>query len=259
MGSVLAAAAPGVLAQPSGVRSAFETGNRRYAEGDYAGALRQYETVLESGWAGGALYYNVAGAHARRGHTGQAVRYYEKARRLLPEAASESERLQHNLGVVRSRTEAPPPAPPSVQATARETLTAWFPPFGYVVLGLLAHLGALAWWAGRRAAPERQQQRLRPGAGPAALLAAGLLTAGLGIWLAAPPPAGSGRTVALRGPLTLHAAPDARADSAAAVPEGTVLRLTERSDEGGGGGGWARVRSSRGDEGWAPTDALGDI
>jgi len=245
-GSVVFAALP-TVAQPTGVRSAFETGNRRYAEGDYAGALRQYDTVLESKWASGALYYNVGGAHFRRGNLGQAVRYYEKARRLLP---AESQRLQHNLGVVRSQIEAPPPVPRSVLAVARDGLTAGVPPLGYVVAGLLVYLGALAWWVHRHATTDR---RFRPGAETTACLAAGLLVAGLGVWLAAPSP--DGRAVALRDPLTLRAGPAARADSAAAVPEGTVLRLTGRAD----GSDWARVRSPRGDAGWARTDALGDI
>ena len=237
------AAAP-AAGQPAPVQRAFEDGNRRYAEGDYAAALRRYEQALESGWASGALYYNVAAAHYRLGRAGQAVRYYEKARRLLPA----SERLQHNLSVVRSQIEAPPPAPRSFRATAWERLTALMPPVGYLAVGLFVFLGALAWWVRTNGEGGR---RFRPGPLSAALLAAGLLVAGLGLVLSAGP--AERRAVAVRGPLTLRSAPSASADSTAALPEGTVVNRTERR------GGWARVRSSRGDEGWADAGALGGI
>ena len=240
---VLAATMP-ATAQPAEVQRAFEKGNRHYADGEYAAAIEQYDRVLESPWASGAFYYNVAGAHYRLGHTGQAIRYYEKARRLVPQ----NERLQHNLSVVRSQVEAPPPVPRSFRALAHERLTAFMSPLGYLGIGLVLYLLALGWWVRTR---RRADERLRPAAGTAALMAAGLLVAGVGLALSASPD--RGRAVALQGPLTIRSTPAPDADSTAALPEGTVLRLTGRRD------GWAQVRTSRGETGWVQHEALGEI
>lgn len=241
---LLAVTSPVAAGPPASVQRAFEQGNRRYAAGDYETALHRYEAVLESNWTSGALYYNLANTHYRLGHAGQAVRYYEKARRYLPG----NERLQHNLSVVRSRLEAPPPLPPSFRTTVQERLTAFMPPVAYLAVGLVLFLLALARWVQTSTKPATP---FRPRRTVLALLMAGLLLAGIGLVLSAP--SGEGRAVALRGPLILRSAPRTAADSTATLPEGTVLRLLERRD------GWARVRSSRGDEGWSATEPLGEI
>lgn len=230
--------------QPAEVRRAFEEGNRQYAAGDYKAALREYETVLASSWTSGALHYNVAGAHYRLGNLGAAVQHYEKARRLLPDR----KRLQHNLSVVRGQAQTPPPARRPVLARARASVRSWVSPLMLFAAGAVLFLASLAWWA--RSSSDAEA-RFRPRGTVAALMGGALGLAALGLALSVP--VDDGRTVALRGPLTVRSAPAPEADSTAALPEGTVLRLIGRE------GDWAKVRSSRGTSGWAPADALGGI
>ena len=51
----------------------FDEGNRRYQEGDYAGAVELYERILESGLESGELHYNLGNAWFRLGELGPAI------------------------------------------------------------------------------------------------------------------------------------------------------------------------------------------
>lgn len=78
----------------------FDEGNRRYQEGDYAGAVELYERILESGLESGELHYNLGNAWFRRGELGPAILHYERARRIMPR----DDDLLANLELARSMT-----------------------------------------------------------------------------------------------------------------------------------------------------------
>ena len=72
-------------AGPAAAQEAFfDEGNRRYQEGDYAGAVELYERILESGLESGELHYNLGNAWFRLGELGPALLHYERARRIMP-------------------------------------------------------------------------------------------------------------------------------------------------------------------------------
>lgn len=78
----------------------FDEGNRRYQEGDYAGAVELYERILESGLESGELHYNLGNAWFRLGELGPAILHYERARRIMPG----DDDLAANLELARSLT-----------------------------------------------------------------------------------------------------------------------------------------------------------
>ena len=78
----------------------FDEGNRRYQEGDYAGAVELYERILESGLESGELHYNLGNAWFRLGELGPAILHYERARRIMPR----DDDLRANLELARSLT-----------------------------------------------------------------------------------------------------------------------------------------------------------
>ena len=78
----------------------FDEGNRRYQEGDYAGAVGLYERILESGLESGELHYNLGNAWFRLGELGPAILHYERARRMMPR----DDDLRANLELARSLT-----------------------------------------------------------------------------------------------------------------------------------------------------------
>ncbi len=91
------AAATGSL---SGQEEFFREGNRRYQEGDYAGALENYRAIVEAGFESGSLYYNIGNAYFKLGDLGRAILSYERARRLAPRDAD----VLANLELARSLT-----------------------------------------------------------------------------------------------------------------------------------------------------------
>ena len=72
---------PGVIAAQ---QTLFDEGNRRYQEGDFAGAITSYGAVLEGGFESAELYYNLGNAHFRLGEVAEAIVSYERAARLDP-------------------------------------------------------------------------------------------------------------------------------------------------------------------------------
>ncbi|ACF15040.1 TPR repeat-containing protein [Chloroherpeton thalassium ATCC 35110] len=79
----------------------FREGNRLYSRGQYQKALESYNNLLDLGYESGALYYNMGNAYYKLHKTGQAVLYYEKALKLMPD----DEDLKNNLELAHLRTQ----------------------------------------------------------------------------------------------------------------------------------------------------------
>ncbi|MCK5127471.1 MAG: tetratricopeptide repeat protein [candidate division Zixibacteria bacterium] len=62
----------------------FETGNDYYSNGDYKGAIAEYEKVIQAGYQSPELYYNLGNSYFREGLLGQAIGNYIRAKRLDP-------------------------------------------------------------------------------------------------------------------------------------------------------------------------------
>lgn len=83
--SVLLFVSNGVYAENT--ESLFASGNSKYEQGDYAGAIADYEKARLTGKVSAALYYNLAGAYFKYSDVGRAVLNYERARELSPRDA----------------------------------------------------------------------------------------------------------------------------------------------------------------------------
>ncbi len=62
----------------------FQQGNAHYQNGDYAAAERCYLQLLDKGVTGSSVYYNLGNASFKQKKLGEAIYYWEKARRLAP-------------------------------------------------------------------------------------------------------------------------------------------------------------------------------
>ena len=71
----------------------FLEGNAFYQQGKLEDALKRYETILDRGFVSGELFYNIGNVHYRSGHIAEAILFYERARRRMPQ----DEDLRHNL------------------------------------------------------------------------------------------------------------------------------------------------------------------
>ena len=228
------------------VLSSFREGNQRYEAGDYTGALEAYRQVLASDYESAALYYNMGNAHYRLDELGQAVRYYERARRLMPGQA----RIQHNLNQVKNRT---------VDSFAERSASSWerwwrravveVGQLGFFAGGLLfcflaAGLICYGIWVGR------SSSWLRGAIGGAGGLAALLLVAAFGASLE---PTLRRQAVVTAEETPLRSRAQSSAASEQAVHEGLLLEVL-RTD-----GGWTQVRLPDGKTGWLRSDNVTGI
>lgn len=237
-------------AQMPDVRAAFEEGNARYAERDYAEAVLAYERAEAAGYVSAALYHNLANAHVHLGQLGQAVCFYEKARRLAPD----DPRVRHNLETVRGRLDDPlvaaPPAPGLV-AAARHWPAGWSLGLGLALTWLgVAALTAHAWPRPAEDDAPHFGGWLKATGG--LLLVAGLLFAALG-WAASYAEALDRRTVVVASDAALRPAPAADGTPVTVLPEGSVLRLRRRRAR------WAEVALPDGTTGWLDATAVADV
>ncbi|EDP96689.1 tetratricopeptide repeat protein [Kordia algicida OT-1] len=63
----------------------FESANTAYNDGNYAEAIAQYKSILETGNHSAAIYYNLGNAYYKSNEIGPSVYYFEKALQLSPD------------------------------------------------------------------------------------------------------------------------------------------------------------------------------
>ncbi len=75
------------------VEDILQKGNTYYREGVYYKAIEEYKKLVDEGYVGTSLFYNLGNANYRIGKIGYAILYYEKALDLSPS----DEDVKHNL------------------------------------------------------------------------------------------------------------------------------------------------------------------
>ena len=74
----------GIVSATSVQDSLFRAGNEHYHNGQYEEALDTYHQVIDLGYESPALYYNMGNCHYKLSHIGQAILFFERAKRLSP-------------------------------------------------------------------------------------------------------------------------------------------------------------------------------
>ena len=74
--------------------------NQLYSKGHYQEAASTYQQLVDQGYSGSSLYYNLGNAHYRLGNLGYAIYNYEQALRIAPRDGD----IRANLLFVRSQT-----------------------------------------------------------------------------------------------------------------------------------------------------------
>jgi tetratricopeptide (TPR) repeat protein len=82
------------------VNSTLETADGYYRSGNYQSAVDEYLTLVDKGFEGTSLFFNLANAYYRIGKLGFAILYYEKALKLSPN----DDDVLHNLSLAKMST-----------------------------------------------------------------------------------------------------------------------------------------------------------
>lgn len=222
----------------------FHAGNEAYAQGEYEEAIAAYRDVLEAGYVSGALYYNLGNAYYRAGQVGQAIRYYEKARQLIPQ----NPRLLHSLEVVRDQIGAD--VPTRTQPGGFVVLAQQIPVTGLLIVGLLLYAVGVVVWAYRRwAAPGLRAPYQYGSIGALAFglfLVVVALTASYMQTL-------DRRAIIITPSASLHEAPQAGAPADTTLREGYMVRIQRKRR------GWTRVELPGGTVGWIAEENIGEV
>ena len=73
-----------LLGSFSVVAADFDSANRLYEKGDYAGAATAYDQITRSGQASPALYFNLGNSYFKNNQLGRAIAAYSQAEALAP-------------------------------------------------------------------------------------------------------------------------------------------------------------------------------
>jgi len=233
------------LAQVDVAVQHFDAGNQRYLAGDYSGAISAYESALNSGYTSGRLYYNLGNAYFRMDELGQAIRYYEKAHRLLPE----NRKLAHNLRIARGRTTGQfSQLPAQIWTVWWRNLTAFMGARGMFYSGFFFYLIAMILLGIRILRGTRNGWRRR--ARTVCVVVGGVLIAAA---FTASVEAASFRTAAVIAEASLRTDPNGTATVEMVLHEGVVVEALHRRS------GWVEVRLPNGASGWVRAQVLAEI
>lgn len=89
------------------IAALFADANALYQKGDFAGAERGYRQLVEKGFEGGALYYNLGNACFKQKKLGEAIYFWHKAKQELPGDPDVRENLELANLLVVDRVEVP--------------------------------------------------------------------------------------------------------------------------------------------------------
>jgi tetratricopeptide (TPR) repeat protein len=230
----------------------FARGNAAYARADYAAAIQEYETLIESGVMDPTVSYNLAAAHGSLGRYGQAIRFFERCLLLAPgdEAAERGLKLARDaLGERQAREQGE-----AIVAERPPLSSALFASFGREPLAWTLLVSAWAWSIALLVLKYARGEALRLGLGlTVSFFVLSSLVSGFGLWAKSDFGAAGRRAIVLRDHAPLREGPDAAARLSRELAEGESVRVLS-SD-----GHFARVQLGRGSEGFVPAADVGEI
>jgi len=244
--AVLLTFAPMARAQDAASVRTFDEGTAALIDGRFHDALRAFETVEMNGWESDGLFYNMALAHYRLDHLGQAVRYLEKARAL-----NESDpRILHSLTIANQRqADRFSTLPDPFWQSAQAWLVEWIPVRMAFLVGVLCWFGFVGTWLARTVA-NMDGEWWRRGRNTAFAVGLILIVHALASSFWPPHP---DRSVVLSDTLVLREQASPDATEVVEVHEGLIVEVRASSPD------WDLIEIPNGTRGWVPASSLGDI
>ena len=96
---LLAKSSPAAVV-PTEAGETMLTANQLYEAGQFTQAAQVYQQLVDQGYVGSTLFYNLGNAHYKQGDYGRAIANYRRAQRLDPRDAD----IEANLALARAQT-----------------------------------------------------------------------------------------------------------------------------------------------------------
>lgn len=248
----LALVLPAARAHADSLRDTFARGNAAYGRADYALAIQEYETLLESGVVDAVVSHNLAAAYGSQGKYGQAIRYFERALREAPgdELARAGLKLARELLGERQAKE----RGEAIVAERAPLSSALFAGISDDALGVLALLSSVLFGTALLLLRVARAEAQRIGLGIALSVGFVLgLVSGFGLWAKRDFGAPGVRAVVLAEHAQVREGPDPAARLSSELSEGESVRILAKEGE------FVRVQLARGGQGYVANGSLGEI
>jgi len=237
-----------VVFAESSVKDLMKQANEFYVKGQFEEAIKIYKAIVEDGYEGTSLFYNLGNAYYRTGKIGYAILYYEKALKLSPD----DEDVQHNLQLanlnLKDKIEA---LPPFFLFRIWESLLSTFSTDGWTILSYLFFLLVLFTLGFYFFAKNITQQRIAFYSFIVSLIL--LITSVSLLIVKLNQETKLKYGIVLDSSLTAKISPDPQGKNAFIIHEGLKVKVEDQVDK------WIKIRLEDGQVGWVENFSIGII
>lgn len=222
--------------------------NDLYVQGQFEEAIKIYNSIIDEGYEGTSLFYNLGNAYYRTGKIGYAILYYEKALKLSPD----DEDVKHNLQLaqlnIKDKIEA---LPPFFLFRIWETLLGFFSSEGWTIFTYILFLAVLFTLGFYFFTKNIAQQRI---AFYSFVLALVLFFTSVSLMIVKlNQEANLKYGIVIESTLTAKSSPDPQGKDAFVIHEGLKVKVEDKVDK------WIKIRIEDGQVGWVEKFSIGII
>lgn len=226
----------------------MKQGNQFYQDKQFENAIDTYQKIINVGYVGTSLYYNLGNSYYRDGKIGYAILYYEKALELSPG----DDNVMHNLAIANAKTvDKIDTLPKFFLFQWWESILALFPVSGWTLMVYLFYLLLLCSIGLYFFARGMNIQRYSVFSG---LISALFLVITTALWIVS-----LNREFTVKNAIVVEPAaavklsPDSTSNDAFVIHEGLKVRELDRVES------WVKIRLQDGKEGWIEQNEIGTI
>jgi len=232
----------------SNIDELMEKGNDHYKKNEFTLAIEEYQKLINNGYEGSSLYYNLGNSYYRIGKTGYAILYYEKALKFVPS----DEDIKHNLALAKlGLKDKVDTLPTFFIFQIWEGLLAAFSVSGWTIIVYVNFILLLIVIVAYFFARNSSQQRLTFFSGTGLMITLLLAVALLAVKFNKEFNIKNG--VIVVPSVTVKLSPDNSAKDGFIIHEGLKVRMEDLVDD------WVKIRLNDGKIGWVSKKNIGEI
>jgi len=226
----------------------MQKGGDYYRNGEYDKAIETYEKIMNDGYEGTALYYNLANSYYRIGKLGYAILNYERALKLSPS----DEDVKHNLAFANLSTiDRIQPLPEFFIFDIWEAILGMFSVNGWSYLAYFLYIILLLFAAYYFFVKTIFQQKVILFSGLGVLVILALTVSLLVVKVNRETTEKSG--VIVIHSVTVKTSPDIKSTDTFIIHEGLKVKVEDKLDD------WVKIRLADGKVGWMQKSDLMEI